>query len=131
MTTPPPLQPPPAPAPGPTPARPEVAQAAEAVVGAEYIKLLQPLLGRLRDAYTHANRVLHFDTVLVALLMGFYNTSVRSLRTMEDQSAAEGFAELLPVDRVCAAPRSPTPCGRWTRRGCCRSSRPWPSRCPP
>lgn len=78
-----------------------MAQAAEAVVGREYVQLLQPFLQRLHESYRHPNRLLHYDTVLTALLMGFYNSSIRSLRTMEDQSQAEGFVELLPVDRVC------------------------------
>jgi hypothetical protein len=83
------------------PQRPEVAQAAEAVVGRQYIELLQPFLERLRQSYLHPNRLLHYDTVLVAMLMGFYNSTIRSLRTMEDQSRCEGFVELLPVERVC------------------------------
>lgn len=78
-----------------------MAQAAEAVVGQEYVELLQPFLERLHRAYPHPNRVLHYDAVLTALLLGFYNSSVRSLRTMEDQSRAEGFAGMLPLDRVC------------------------------
>lgn len=78
-----------------------MAQAAEAVVGREYVELLQPFLERLRRAYRHPNRVLHYDAVLTALLLGFYNSSVRSLRTMEDQSQSQGFAGMLPLDRVC------------------------------
>ena len=81
--------------------RPEVAQATDTVVGGQYVQLLQPFLARLRDAYIHPNRELHFDSVLVALLMGFYNSSVRSLRTLEDLSAVKGFVELLPLERVC------------------------------
>jgi len=82
-------------------ARPEVAKAAEAVVGQEYIALIQPFLDRLHQTYLHPNRVLHYDAVLTALLLGFYNSSVRSLRTLEVQSQAEAFADLLPNDRVC------------------------------
>ena len=78
-----------------------MAQATDAVVGSQYVQLLQPFLARLRAAYIHPNRELHFDSVLVALLMGFYNSSVRSLRTLEDLSAVKGFVELLPVERVC------------------------------
>jgi hypothetical protein len=78
-----------------------VAQAAEAVVGREYVELLQPFLERLHRAYSHPNRVLHYDAVLTALLLGFYNSSIRSLRAMEDQSQAQGFAGMLPPDRVC------------------------------
>jgi hypothetical protein len=89
------------PQPSPPPQRPAVAQAAEATVGAAYVQLLQPLLGRLRHAYGHPNRVLHYDTVLTALLIGFYSTTIRSLRSIEDQSRAEGLAAQLPIERVC------------------------------
>lgn len=81
--------------------RPEVAQAAEAIVGQQYVELIQPFLDRLHQLYPHPNRELHYDTVLTALLMGFYNSSIRSLRTMEDKSQAEGFIEMLPTERIC------------------------------
>jgi Transposase DDE domain len=82
-------------------ARPPVAQAAERVVGQQYVKLLQDHLARLRKLYDHPNRVLHYDSVLAALLIGFYNTTLRSLRTLEDQSQSEGLVQDLPMDRVC------------------------------
>jgi hypothetical protein len=85
----------------PLPQRPDTAQVTDAVVGAQYVQLLAPFLAQLRRAYDHPNRVLHLDTVLTALLIGFYDSTVRSLRTIEDQSQADGFASLLPVDRVC------------------------------
>ena len=78
-----------------------MARAAEAVVGGQYVELIQPFLERLHRLYPHPNRDLYYDTVLVALLMGFYNSAIRSLRTTEDQSQAEGFAQLIPVERVC------------------------------
>jgi hypothetical protein len=81
--------------------RPPIAQATEAVVGERYVELLQPFLARLRGVYDHPNRVLHFDTVLTALLIGFYNTTIRSLRSIEDQSRGEGLVSQLPVERVC------------------------------
>jgi hypothetical protein len=81
--------------------RPDVARATEAVVGEEYIDLIQPFLERLHQAYPHPNRVLHYDAVLTALLLGFYNSSVRSLRTLEAQSQNEGFIDLLPNERIC------------------------------
>lgn len=72
----------------------------EAVAGARYLPLLQGHLKRLRSFYNHPNRILHFDSVLTALLVGFYESSVRSLRTLEDLSVREGAPELLGVDRV-------------------------------
>lgn len=70
-------------------------------MGQQYVELIQPWLDRLHTLYPHPNRKLHYDTVLTALLMGFYNSSIRSLRTMEDQSQAQGFTQLIPVDRIC------------------------------
>lgn len=84
-----------------TPSRPPAAQAAEAVVGLPYVKVLQPFLTRLREMYDHPNRVLHYDTVLTALLVGFHSTTIRSLRAIEDHSRAEGLASQLPIDRIC------------------------------
>lgn len=73
----------------------------QALVGAAYLPLLQHHLQRLRSTYNHPNRLLHFDTVLTTLLIGFYESSVRSLRTLEDLSGREAARELLPVRRVC------------------------------
>jgi hypothetical protein len=80
---------------------PPAAKAAEAIVGAEYLPLIQGHLHRLRSIYNHPNRALHFDTVLATLLVGFYESSVRSLRALEDLSCREGAREVLPVERVC------------------------------
>ncbi|HEV2425518.1 MAG TPA: IS4 family transposase [Terriglobia bacterium] len=78
-----------------------VAKATETVVGAEYLALLQEHMHRLRSIYNHPNRMLHFDAVLATLLIGFYESSVRSLRALDDLSCREGAREVLPVDRVC------------------------------
>jgi hypothetical protein len=81
----------------------KVARAAEAVVGRQYIQLLQGHLDHLRKLYNHPNRTLHFDTVLAALLTSFYNTAVRSLRTIDDFTQSEKLHDDLPVERI---PRS-------------------------
>jgi hypothetical protein len=85
----------------PTPQRCETAQATEAVVGAQYVQLLGPYLKRLWESYDHPNRQLRYDSVLTALLIGFYSSSIRSLRAMEDKSQCEGFVGLLPLPRIC------------------------------
>jgi IS4 transposase len=85
-----------------------VAKAAVEVVGAEYVQLLQHHLATLHAARAHPNRTLHYDTVLVALLLGFYS-GVRSLRGIEDLSEQPKFHDddaedddgQIPVDRVC------------------------------
>lgn len=77
-----------------------MARAGEAVVGAEYVELLAEHLGRLREAYQHPNRVLHYDQVLVALLLGFFNAADNSLRMIDDLSGAEQAAPMLGGARV-------------------------------
>lgn len=78
-----------------------VARAAAEVVGAQYVELLQRHLDHLHRQRAHPNRTLHFDAILVTLLLGYYN-GVRSLRTFEDLSEQPRFAEQLPgIQRVC------------------------------
>jgi len=58
-------------------------------------------LRRLRELPSHPNRLLHYDDVFVALLLGFYDPAVRSLRTLDGRSVAEPhFKEQLGIDRV-------------------------------
>jgi hypothetical protein len=71
------------------------ARAGEAVVGPEHVELLAEHLRRLREAYQHPNRVLHYDQVLVALLLGFFNTADNSLRMIDDLSCAEQATPML------------------------------------
>jgi hypothetical protein len=80
---------------------PAVAAAGKAVVGEEYVQLLQEHLSRLREAYRHPNRVLHYDQVLVALLLGFFNAADNSLRMIDDLSCCEDSAPMLDGTRVC------------------------------
>lgn len=79
---------------------PRVATVVAEVVGAEYVQLLQKHLKKLHACRDHPNRTLHFDAVLVALLLGYYG-GVRSLRGIEDLSEQPHFAEQLPGGRVC------------------------------
>jgi hypothetical protein len=80
--------------------RPAIATATETVFGA-YAPLLREHLRRLNQIYRHPNRLLGMDGILAALSLGFHNSSVRSLRTLEDQSRGERFQPCLPLDRVC------------------------------
>jgi len=50
--------------------------------------VLQDHLARLRGVGDHPNRVLHYDQLLVAHLLGFYDSVVRSLRTLDARSVA-------------------------------------------
>jgi len=86
---------------GATRCGPAVARAGEAVVGSEYVELLEAHLTRLRETYRHPNRVLHYDQVLVALLLGFFNAADNSLRMLDDLSRCERAAPMLGGARVC------------------------------
>ena len=73
----------------------------EQIVGWEHLQTLDRHLHILHDAKTHPNRVLHDDQVLVACLLGFFNPTVRSLRTLEDLSAFPKVQRELDLERVC------------------------------
>ena len=76
------------------------AVAAESVVGAKYVSLLQGHLDRLRKTYDHGNRVLFYDDVLAAYLLAFYNPTLRSQRAIDDFSNTPAGRETAGVDRV-------------------------------
>ena len=80
-------------------ARPRVLP--EQVTGRDYVRILQGFLDRLRPAYDHPNRVLHYDTVVVAYLLAFFNPALRSLRCIEDASQLPGVNRFLDVEAVC------------------------------
>lgn len=63
--------------------------------------MLQGYLHRLRSAYTHPNRVLHFDDVVTIHILAFFNPVLRSLRCIEDASQLPGINQHLSVDAVC------------------------------
>jgi len=50
--------------------------------------VLQDHLDRLRRISDHPNRLLHYDQLLTAHLIGFYDSVVRSLRTLDGRSVA-------------------------------------------
>ena len=75
----------------------------ERLVGAEYVQLLQDHLHALRPHRHHPNRTLHYDELLAALLLAFYQPADRSLRLMDDLSAGEQARQFLPGGRT---PRS-------------------------
>ncbi len=81
--------------------RPRMALAVESIVGSKHVAFLQQHLLRLHQLYQHPNRTLHFDTVLVTLLMAFHQPISRSLRKIEDLTAGESAAGQLPVESVC------------------------------
>jgi hypothetical protein len=56
---------------------------------------------RLRKAGAHPNRVLHYDDLFTLLLLGFFNPTLRSLRTLEDASQGPLLRDCLDVERAC------------------------------
>lgn len=65
--------------------RRQVAAATAQVAGA-CAGVLQDHLNRLRRVGDHHNRILHFDELLAAHLLGFFDGAVRSLRTLDARS---------------------------------------------
>ena len=57
------------------------------------LRLLKEHLANLRAHRRHPNRTLHYDDLLVALLVSFFEPSVRSLRTMDDASASQSHMQ--------------------------------------
>jgi hypothetical protein len=73
----------------------------EQLLGKKYLPALQKHLRRLDKASSHPNRVLHYSDLLTLQLLGFFNPTLRSLRTLEDASTSDRFQECLDVQRAC------------------------------
>jgi hypothetical protein len=71
------------------------------VLGGKYVTFLQGHLDQLRRAYTHRNRVVFYDELVIAYLMAFFHPTVRSLRTLDDLSQVPAMAQHLSTDRLC------------------------------
>ena len=73
----------------------------EQLLGKQYLAVLRKHLERLRKAGAHPNRVLQFSDLLTLQLLGFFNPTLRSLRTLEDASTQPRFRQCTEVDRAC------------------------------
>jgi hypothetical protein len=71
------------------------------LIGAKYLKTLAKHRKRLRKARAHPNRVLHYDDLFTLLLLGFFNPTLRSLRTLDDASQSPLLRDCLTVERAC------------------------------
>lgn len=69
---------------------PEPVAALPAQLAGSCAGVLDDHLARLRRAARHPNRVLHYDQLLAAHLVGFFDGAVRSLRTLDARSTADG-----------------------------------------
>jgi len=80
------------------PSRIQLARVSSQLAGS-CASVLQDHLTRLRGVGDHANRVLHYDQLLTAHLLGFYDTVVRSLRTL-DARTVSGDAMKASLDNL-------------------------------
>ncbi len=53
------------------------------LAGRKYVKRLDRFIGDLRANNPHPNRDLYFDDVVTILLLGFFNSDIRSLRKQQ------------------------------------------------
>jgi hypothetical protein len=101
----------PASTPGPLPLpkrrgrKPNLPLQEDALWGGGYVQSLQRHLSRLRDAQ-HGNRRLHFDALVTALLLAFYNPTCRSLRTLEGLSQFARVRRQTGIDKICRSTTS-------------------------
>jgi hypothetical protein len=78
--------------------RPTISE--EELFGGGHVAKLQEHLGRLR-ASEHGNRQLHYDSLVTALLLAFYNPTCRTLRTLEGLSQLASVQEQTGIDKIC------------------------------
>ena len=70
------------------------------IVGRRLIRVLEKQLQALRDVDSHGNRVLHYDHVVVAHLIAFFNPVVESLRVVENVFAQPRAQRLFKLPAV-------------------------------
>ena len=70
------------------------------VMGGKYVRMLEQYVRRLR-AEEHGNRELFLDDVFIALLLAFFNPTLRSLRTVEDFSQTRQAQKFLSITKLC------------------------------
>jgi hypothetical protein len=68
--------------------------------GRRLLAPIEELLRSLRAEPAHGNRTLFYDQLVVAHLLAFFNTSVKSLRTIEDVFESETVRRNLNMPRV-------------------------------
>lgn len=73
----------------------------EQVLGGKYVRVLEKFLRELRDETTHGNRQLYLDDVFVTYLLAFFNSTIRSLRTIEDFSQTVQAQKHLSIRKIC------------------------------
>lgn len=71
------------------------------LIGVKYLDVLVKHQKRLAKASAHPNRVLHHHDLFTLLLLGFFNPTLRSLRSLEDASQSPRLRDCLDVERAC------------------------------
>jgi len=61
-----------------------IAKSADQVVGRRELRVLDELLAELHGTHPHPNRTLHYDHVVVAHLLAFFNPALRGLRSIQE-----------------------------------------------
>lgn len=87
----------------PQPDRRKRVELPEQIVGGRRLRPLQRLLEQLREtqqADAHGNRKLFLDDMLIALLLAFFNPTIRSLRMIEDLSQTPAAGKYLSLGRL-------------------------------
>ena len=85
--------------------KPELPEWPTSVVGAKYVRMLEKHVRKLRDGQ-HGNRQLFLDDLFIALLLAFFNATIRSLRTIEDFSQTRQAQRFLSVTKLCRSTMS-------------------------
>lgn len=75
------------------------------VMGGKYVRMLEQHVRKLREGQ-HGNRQLFLDDVFIALLLSFFNATIRSLRTIEDFSQTRQAQRFLSVTKICRSTMS-------------------------
>jgi hypothetical protein len=70
------------------------------VMGGKYVRMLEQSVRNYRGD-EHGNRELFLDDVFVALLLAFFNPTLRTLRTIEDFSQTRQAQRFLSIDKLC------------------------------
>lgn len=78
-----------------------IAKSADQIVGRRALRILDDLLAGLHTAHDHPNRTLHYDDVVVAHLLAFFNPALRGLRSIQE------LFEDAKVRRTFKSPRVP------------------------
>lgn len=73
----------------------------EPIRGNRHVRMLHKLVRELREEDSHGNRELFLDDVVIAHLLAFFNSTLRSLRIIEDFSQTVQAQRFLSIRKLC------------------------------